>query len=127
MKKLLLVLAMVFSMGSFASLCAAEPAEIAEIACRAAATFNPALVRNYMQPGEYAKFSKGMQQLKRQIAGNAVDRAKYLAMWRSADIKNAEIKGNQATVKVVISVDGQKDTLTMYFKRVNGKWYLLSK
>ena len=124
MKKLLLILAMVFSIST---LCAAEPAEIAEIACRAAATFNPALVRNYMQPGEYAKFSKGMQQLKRQIAGNPVDRAKYLAMWRSADIKNAEIKGNQATVQVVISVDGQKDTLTMYFKRVNGKWYLLNK
>lgn len=124
MKKILLILAMVFSIST---LCAAEPQEIAEIACRAAATFNPALVRNYMQPGEYAKFSKGMQQLKRQIAGNAVDRAKYLAMWRSADIKNAEIKGNQATVKVVISVDGQKDTLTMYFKRVNGKWYLLNK
>jgi hypothetical protein len=124
MKKILLILALVFSIST---LCAAEPQEIAEIACRAAATFNPSMVRNYMQPGEYAKFSKGMQQLKQQIAGNPVYRAKYLAMWRSADIKNAEIKGNQATVKVVISVDGKKDTLTMYFERVNGKWYLLSK
>ena len=124
MKKILLILAMVFSIST---LCAAEPQEIAEIACRAAATFNPALVRNYMQPGEYKKFAKVMNQVKQQIAGNPVDRAKYLAMWRSADIKNAEIKGNQATVQVVISVDGQKDTLTMYFKRVNGKWYLLNK
>ena len=124
MKKILLILALVFSIST---LCAAEPQEIAEIACRAAATFNPSMVRNYMQPGEYAKFSKGMQQLKQQIARNPVDRAKYLAMWRSADIKNAEIKGNRATVKVVINVDGKKKPLTMNFQRVNGKWYLLNR